>query len=108
MNAKKLTGLALATAAAALFVSAGMTPAFAKEEAKVHCDGVNACKGQSACQSATNACHNAALEAASGNSGTLISSTSSVIATAKTPSLKASRRVVSFSFMATSLAKITN
>ena len=56
MNAKKLTGLALATAAATLFVSAGMAPAFAKEEAKVHCDGVNACKGHSACQTATNAC----------------------------------------------------
>ena len=56
MNAKKLTGLALATAAATLFVSAGLAPAFAKEEAKVHCDGVNACQGQSACQTATSAC----------------------------------------------------
>jgi len=56
MNVKKLTGFALATAATTLFVTTGAAPAFAKEEAKVHCDGVNACKGQSACQTATNAC----------------------------------------------------
>lgn len=57
MNAKKLTGLALATAAAGLFMTAGLSAAYAgKDEAKVHCDGVNACKGQTACQTATNAC----------------------------------------------------
>lgn len=60
MTAKKLTGLALATAAAGLFATAGIAPAMADEkpasEAKVHCDGVNACKGQSACQTANNAC----------------------------------------------------
>ena len=56
MNAKKLTGLALATAAAAIFASAGIATVAAKEEAKVHCNGVNQCKGQSACQSANNAC----------------------------------------------------
>lgn len=57
MNAKKLTGLVLATAAAGLFATAGISPTYAAtEEAKIHCNGVNQCKGQSACQSATNAC----------------------------------------------------
>jgi len=59
MTAKKLTGLALATAAAGLFATAGIAPVMAdmgKNEAKVHCDGVNSCKGQSACQTANNAC----------------------------------------------------
>lgn len=56
LNAKKLTGIALATAAAGLFAAATIPSASAAEEAKVHCDGVNQCKGQSACQSANNAC----------------------------------------------------
>ncbi|MBI3777991.1 MAG: hypothetical protein HY274_03595 [Gammaproteobacteria bacterium] len=59
MTAKKLTGFALATAAAGLFATAGIAPAMAEKhmsEAKVHCDGVNACKGQSACQTANSAC----------------------------------------------------
>ena len=56
MHARKLTGLALATAAAALFATAGIAPVAAKEEAKIHCNGVNQCKGQSACQTATHAC----------------------------------------------------
>ncbi len=57
MNARKLTGLALATAAAGLFATAGISSAFAaKEEAKIHCSGVNLCKGQTACQTASNAC----------------------------------------------------
>ncbi|BAU49446.1 membrane protein [Sulfurifustis variabilis] len=55
-NAKKLTGLALATAAAGLFATATV-PAYAgKEEAKVHCVGINACKGKSECATASNAC----------------------------------------------------
>ncbi|MDQ3774433.1 MAG: hypothetical protein M3461_08760 [Pseudomonadota bacterium] len=52
-------GLMLATAAAALFASgaslAQETPA-AGAEAKVHCGGVNACKGKSECKTATNSC----------------------------------------------------
>lgn len=55
--AKKLAGFALAAAAASLFMSA---PVFAgghpADTAKVHCQGVNACKGQSDCKSATHAC----------------------------------------------------
>lgn len=59
MNAKKLTGLALATAAAGLFATAGIPAANAAKhegETKVHCDGVNSCKGTSACQTASSAC----------------------------------------------------
>ncbi len=59
MTAKKLTGLALATAAAGLFATAGIAPVMAAKdmgEAKIHCDGVNSCKGKSACQTANNAC----------------------------------------------------
>jgi hypothetical protein len=52
--------LLLATAAAALFTSgqvlAAEEAATPKTEAKVHCGGVNACKGTSECKTATNAC----------------------------------------------------
>ena len=60
MTTKKRCGLVLATAAAALFangtVLAGEQKA-KKEEAKVHCGGINACKGQTDCKTATNACN---------------------------------------------------
>jgi hypothetical protein len=56
ITAKKLTGLAIATAAAGLFATAAISTVSAAEQAKVHCDGVNACKGESACQSAHNSC----------------------------------------------------
>lgn len=56
MTAKKLTGLAMATAAAGLFATAAMSTASAAEAGKVHCDSVNSCKGQTACQTASNAC----------------------------------------------------
>lgn len=57
ISAKKLTGLALATAAAGLFAAAGMAPAFAaKHEGSVHCLGANACKGKTDCATASNAC----------------------------------------------------
>jgi hypothetical protein len=54
-TAKKLTGLVLAAAAAGMFAA---TPAAmaAKHEGKVHCTGVNACKGKSECKTASNAC----------------------------------------------------
>ena len=51
----KMTGAAIATAAALLFGALAL-PASAANEAKVHCTGVNSCKGQSACKTATNAC----------------------------------------------------
>ena len=53
---QKLTGIALAAAAAGMFATAGIGSAFAAEEGKIHCEGVNACKGKSDCKSATNAC----------------------------------------------------
>jgi hypothetical protein len=56
MRLKKSSGVALATAAAMLFGTGLVSSAFAGDEAKVHCAGVNACKGQSACKSANNAC----------------------------------------------------
>jgi hypothetical protein len=54
-KAKKITGLALAAAAASLFATAPVNTAVA-DEAKVKCEGVNSCKGTSACKTATNAC----------------------------------------------------
>ena len=57
MNAKKLTGIALATAAAGLFATAGISTAIAaKHEGMVHCTGINACKGKSDCATASSAC----------------------------------------------------
>ncbi len=52
---KKLTGAVLATAAAMLFGAAPIGSASAADSG-VHCMCVNACKGQSACKSASNAC----------------------------------------------------
>lgn len=54
-SAKKITGLVIAAAAASVFA---MTPAaYAdKHEGKVHCTGVNACKGKSDCKTASNSC----------------------------------------------------
>ena len=53
---KKLTGIALAAAAAGMFATAGIGNVFAAEEGKIHCEGVNACKGKSDCKGAKNAC----------------------------------------------------
>ena len=55
-NASKLSGVVLAAAAASFFAMG--SPVFAQEaeSATVHCYGVNACKGQSACQTASSAC----------------------------------------------------
>lgn len=58
MNAsKKLSGAAVAAAAAALFAT-GFSPATvaSPQEATVKCSGINACKGSSACATATNSC----------------------------------------------------
>lgn len=55
MKSKTLTHAALAAAAAVMFSTVAVTTASA-DEAKVKCAGVNACKGQSACKSASNAC----------------------------------------------------
>lgn len=57
MNAKttfSMTGAALAIAAAGLF--AGLSTQVMAEEAMVHCYGINGCKGQNDCKTASNAC----------------------------------------------------
>lgn len=53
-TSKAIAGAIFATAAAGLFATAPITAQAA--EAKIKCEGVNACKGQSACASARNAC----------------------------------------------------
>ena len=55
MATLKTTGMALATAAALLFGSVAVTTVHA-EDAKMKCQGDNACKGKSACSTATSAC----------------------------------------------------
>ena len=59
---QKLTGIALATAAAAVFAAGAMMSTVVQaDDAKVHCSGINSCKGTSECKSAKNDCkgHNA-------------------------------------------------
>jgi hypothetical protein len=55
ITTKKVTGLALAATAAALFATAPMTTS-AGASSIGHCMGVNACKGHSDCKTAKNAC----------------------------------------------------
>jgi hypothetical protein len=61
LNARKIRGVTLATAAAVVFAAAPVLAGENAETAKVHCVGVNACKGKSDCQTASSACkgHNA-------------------------------------------------
>jgi len=57
--ANKAARLALAASAAALFAGTTAAPVFAAEDqgsTQVKCMGINACKGQSKCQTASNAC----------------------------------------------------
>jgi hypothetical protein len=56
MRLKNTSGVAVATAAALLFGTGLVSTAAAGTDGKMHCSGVNACKGQSACKSANNAC----------------------------------------------------
>ncbi|MGH8631251.1 MAG: BufA2 family periplasmic bufferin-type metallophore [Burkholderiales bacterium] len=60
-NTAKVNGGVLAAAVAALFAIAPLGVTAAEGEAKGHCMGANACKGHSACKTATNDCkgHNA-------------------------------------------------
>ena len=53
MNTK---GAAIASAVAGLFLTMTPVVATAKKAEKVHCAGVNSCKGKGACHSADNAC----------------------------------------------------
>jgi hypothetical protein len=52
---RKTTGVVLAAAAASLFLATAAVPSSARAE-EVKCQGINACKGQSACKSAANSC----------------------------------------------------
>lgn len=54
--ARTLNGAALATAAAAVFLTAPIASAGNSHTKLVACQGVNACKGHSSCKSASNAC----------------------------------------------------
>jgi heme A synthase len=56
MNSRKMSSVALAAAAAVMFSTAFVGTAVAGDEAKVKCEGVNSCKGHSACKTANNAC----------------------------------------------------
>jgi hypothetical protein len=58
-HGKKIVGMALATAAAALFIAAtgvGNADTGSPNVVKAKCFGGNACKGQSECKTTTNAC----------------------------------------------------
>ena len=55
-STKALTGAAIAAAAAGLFAVGYAAPALADEQGKIHCEGVNSCKGKSDCASAKNSC----------------------------------------------------
>ena len=55
MKVSKLTGIALATAAAGMFAFTAAGPA-AAQGAKIKCEGVNSCKGHSSCKGAKNSC----------------------------------------------------
>jgi uncharacterized membrane protein len=50
------SGASIATAAATLFIAGAVVAPIAQAAATGHCFGANACKGQSACKSASNAC----------------------------------------------------
>ncbi len=53
---RKLTSIALASAAATLFSVAPVSAVQAGSDANVHCYGVNSCKGHNDCKTANNAC----------------------------------------------------
>ena len=56
MNATRKSAIALATAAAGLFMVAGIGNAYAADSAMVKCESSSACKGHGACKTASNAC----------------------------------------------------
>jgi len=56
MHTKNSKAFMLAAATAALFAGGVTATGVHAEEAKVHCGGVNACKGQSDCATGQNSC----------------------------------------------------
>jgi hypothetical protein len=55
-NMRMISGASLAAAAALLLVAGCASPQKSPQSAEVHCAGINACKGQSACKTANNSC----------------------------------------------------
>jgi hypothetical protein len=53
---RKLTGAAIAAAAAGLFAMGHAAPVLADEAGKMQCEGVNSCKGKGDCKGAKNSC----------------------------------------------------
>lgn len=53
---QKFTGAALGAAAASLLMTVAVAPVQAQEAKKIHCEGVNACKGKNDCSTAKNGC----------------------------------------------------
>ena len=57
MNAtQKLSGIALAIAAAGMLMTTVVGTVQAEEAKNIHCEGVNACKGNNDCKTAKNEC----------------------------------------------------
>ncbi len=57
MKLTKTSGVTIAAAAAALVIGGAVAvPSSAQAQEKVQCFGVNACKGQGACKTASNDC----------------------------------------------------
>src|SRR5687768_17391225 len=55
-NMRRASGASLAAAAALLLMAGCSTSDAPAQSAQVQCAGINACKGQSACKSASNSC----------------------------------------------------
>lgn len=55
-KAKRLTGIALATSAAAMFLATPLTSHAGSAGDMVKCAGVNVCKGKTFCKNPNNAC----------------------------------------------------
>lgn len=53
---RKITGVTLAAAAATMLLAGSIAPAPASAASEQQCMGINACKGQSACKTASSSC----------------------------------------------------
>jgi hypothetical protein len=56
MKTKRLTGAAIAAAAAGLFAMGHAAPVLADDAGKIQCEGVNSCKGKGDCKGTKNSC----------------------------------------------------
>ncbi len=56
LSAKKITGLAIAAAAAGIFAMTPIAASAGAASTDVKCMGVNACKGKSSCKTAGSSC----------------------------------------------------